>query len=256
MTVRENMPNIELTESPLLVSVSGSGIANVVLNRPRFLNAMNHDMMRELATTLRALEANPAVRVVALSGAGRGFSSGWDRADGSDQSNREALEIDALGREVMIALGEMRTTLTVAGLHGPVVGGGALIAVGCDIRVAATDTFLLMPEIAFGNPILWTGLAPFVREIGMSRTRYLVMSNQRVDAAWCLTAGLVHEVVPAGQLDDRVGQLALELASIPSRGIQLMKDDFGRLAPTHSDHHGHTALTVLESLTAGSFQNL
>ena len=240
-------------DEPVLVTRS-AGVVQVTLNRPDVLNALTLQVLRELKTALQVAEADPAVRVVVLSGAGRGFSSGWDRGPaGAAVDPAEVLANDALGREVVQLLTSM-VTLTVARIHGPVVGGGVLLAAGCDFRIASQETYFWLPEISFGNPLLWTGLAPLTREIGFARTRYLAVSNQRVDAAWALSAGLVHEVMPSDRLDERLDTFVEDLLAIPTRGVALMKQDLARVAADLPDHHGHSALTVHESLTAGSFQ--
>lgn len=253
MSTQDAMHAVEMTQEPPVVVTRASGVARVMLNRPRVVNALTLEMLRDLASTLAELEANPDIRAIVLTGAGPGFNSGWDRGpSGVAGSTEDVLANDALGRQVMEVLADMRT-LTVAQLHGAAVGGGVLLAAGCDFRVAARSAFFWLPEISFGNPLLWTGLAPLVREIGFSRTRYLAMSNQRLDADWALAAGLVHEVVEDDRLDGRVEQLIGTLLQIPPRGVQLMKEDLNRAAAHLPEQHGHSALDVYTSLTADTF---
>jgi methylglutaconyl-CoA hydratase len=239
-------------DSPVLVR-RGGGLAHVTLNRPSVVNALTAPMMRDLVSVLKDLERDPDVGAVVLSGAGRGFNSGWDRGpSGAAHTPAAVLAIDDLGRQVMEVLASMRT-FTVARLHGAVVGGGVLLAAACDFRIAARSSFFWLPEIGFGNPMFWTGLAPLVREIGVSRTRYLAMTNERCSAEWALSTGLVHEVMEADELDARVEEFCHGLVQIPERGVRLMKEDLARVAADGHSRHGHSAAVVYESLTADTF---
>jgi len=241
------------SDEPTVLVTRDDRRAHVTLNRPRVMNALTLEMLSELAVALETLERDPEVAVVVLAGAGRGFNSGWDRGpSGAAATTDDVLTNDDLGRRVMETLTRMRT-LTVARLHGASVGGGVLLGAACDFRIASRDAFFWLPEVGFGNPLLWTGLAPLVREIGVSRARYLAMSNQRCDAQWALAAGLVHEVVDAERLDARVTEFTDALLEIPPRGVRLMKEDLDRTSAHLPHHHGHSALTVYASLTADSF---
>jgi enoyl-CoA hydratase/carnithine racemase len=228
-------------------------VAHVRLDRPHVRNALNHSMMRQLETVLRELEGDPGVRVVVLSGSGQGFCAGWDRT-AACSTPEETLAVDSLGKAVMVALDQMYTTLTVAAVRGATVGGGVLLAAACDFRVASEDAFVFMPEITFGNPLFWTGVSPLVREIGMSHTRYLVLSGMRMDAAWALRVGLFHEVEPVVDLEGRIETLVSALVEIPTRGVTLLKQDLACHAAAIPDGHPHTALSVLESLSADTFR--
>lgn len=253
MTSQDALRPVEQTKDSPVAVERASGVARVTLNRPWAVNALTLEMLRHLVTTLEQLESDPDIGVVVLSGAGRGFNSGWDRGpSGAADSPEDVLANDDLGRQVMEVLAGMRT-FTLARLHGAAVGGGVLLAAACDFRIASGDAFFWLPEISFGNPLLWTGLTPLAREIGVSRARYLAMSNRRVDAQWALAAGLVHEVVDTEGLDARVEELTGALLDIPPRGVRLMKEDLERVAAHLPRHHGHSALAVYESLTADTF---
>ena len=113
------------------------------------------------------------------------------------------------------ALENMRA-LTVIQLHGFCIGGGVVIATACDFRVAAEGTVFSIPEIDLGIPLTWGGIPRLVRDIGALKTKELVITCRRFDAAEAARLGLINEVVPAADLAARVNALAAELAGKPS----------------------------------------
>ena len=176
----------------------------LTLDRPAKLNALNDELRAELQAALDQLAERPDVRVVVLAGEGRAFSAGADLA------HRAALERDdaltrrhASGRwHRLLDDLERLPQVTVARLHGHVIGGAALLAASCDLRVAADDLSFAIPELAVGIPLTWAGLPRLAREIGLPRTRDLVMTGRRVGADEAVAWGLVHRLAEPDRLDD------------------------------------------------------
>src|SRR4029453_3580557 len=104
------------------------------------------------------------------------------------------------------------------------IGGGALLAAACDLRVAADDLAVAIPEVAIGIPLTWAGLPRLVREIGLPRTRELVMTGRRLGAAEAQAWGYVHRVVPPPELDGAVDALVSELLAQPPAALALTVD--------------------------------
>ena len=213
------MPVVRVEES------ADGRVCRLVLDRPQKLNALNEELRAELQAVIDGLADRPEVRVVVVSGEGRAFSAGADLAD------RPAAAPDALGRRRasgrwhrLLDDLERLPQVTVAALHGHVIGGGALLAVACDLRVAADDLSFAIPEVAVGIPLTWAGLPRLAREIGLPRTRDLVMTGRRVGAAEAERIGLVQRVVAATALDEEVAALVDGLLAQPAAPLAMTVD--------------------------------
>src|SRR5581483_5501941 len=186
----------------LEVTSSGSQ-ARIALNRPEKLNPLSTATLHELVEAARLLDAQPAVKVVIITGNGRAFSAGADLASfgasrGTDtpataHSTREGADA---GRLMAEAIEGMRA-VTIARIHGHCVGGGLVLAAACDLRVAAVDTKFSIPEVDLGIPLAWGGIPRLVRDIGPALTKELVMTCRPFDAAEAKEIGFVNRVVPA-----------------------------------------------------------
>jgi enoyl-CoA hydratase/carnithine racemase len=123
--------------------------------------------------------------------------------------------------------------VTIASLHGPVIGGAVLLAVACDLRVAAPDLHLSIPELALGIPLTWGGVPRLAREIGISRARELILTGHVVGAAQALAWGLVHRV---GDRETGTKKLVEELLAMPEAPLAITKDAlraYGRTIVSH-----------------------
>lgn len=194
----------------------------LTLNRPEKLNALSVQVLKEIAAAARWFDDRPEIRVVVVRGEGRAFTAGADLNDSArsvetmhEMSWVERRDIGYTGSRMANALEGMRA-LTIAQLHGYCVGGGCVIAVACDFRIAAEGTVFSIPEVDLGIPLSWGGIPRLVRDIGPLKTKELVITCRRFDAAEASSLGLINEVVPADMLESRVRELARELASKPS----------------------------------------
>lgn len=201
----------------LTITVDGP-LATLTLDRPAKLNPLGPETLQELIDAAAWLDGQRAVTVVVITGAGRAFSAGADLAAfGAGESEDGAGAIGTregadLGRRMADALEAMRA-ITVARIHGHCVGGGVVLAVACDLRVAAASTRFAIPEVALGIPLTWGGIPRLVREIGPSRTKELVLTCRSFDAAEAREIGLVNRVVADDGLDAEVDRLVAVLTS-------------------------------------------
>lgn len=197
----------------LLTCDLAAPIARLVLSRPEKLNALSPALLGDLIDAARTLDARPDVKVVVVAGEGRAFCAGFDLGalaqQGDDASPRETAD---LGRRMAEAVTGMRA-LTIARIHGHCVGGGLVLAAACDLRVAAQDSVFSIPEVELGIPLAWGGIPRLVREIGPAMTKELVLTCRPFSADEARELGFVNRVVPSGELDDAVGELADQLAS-------------------------------------------
>ena len=196
----------------LIVEVEGR-IARVTLNRPEKLNALSRELMTEIVQLGTWLKLREDIRVVILSGAGRTFCAGFDLNDFSSASDGESPRQAAdLGRLATNALTDV-PQLTIAAVHGHCVGGGVVFVAACDLRVATTETTFIIPEVDLGIPLAWGGIPRLVREIGPALTKELVLTCRPFGADEAKSIGFINQVVPPGDLETTVTELAENLAS-------------------------------------------
>lgn len=212
-------------------------VARITLSRPEKLNALNDDVRRALAVALTELEERPDVRVLVLAGAGRSFSAGADlnttaypKLDGDWATRRH---LTGTWQRVLDQLDRI-PQVSVARLHGHVVGGAALLAAACDFRVAADDVVVRIPELAIGVPLTWAGIPLLVREVGLPLTRDWVMTCRPVLADELHRSGFVQRLVPAARLDEAVEQCVAQLLAVPPGPLAMaraMTSAIGRTSP-------------------------
>lgn len=215
-------------------------VATARLARPHKRNALDDDIRAGLAELCRELDERTDVRVLVLAGEGSSFSAGADlsgAAFATPASDPEAWHdrrhrIGAWQR-VLDHLDRIPQA-TVARLQGHVIGGGALLAAACDLRVADRSTSVRIPELAIGIPLTWAGIPLLVREVGLPATRDWVMTGRAVDADEALRTGFVQRLVEVGELDQAVDEAIAQLVAMPAAPLAMtraMTAAIGRTAP-------------------------
>ena len=206
-------------------------VLHVWLARPAKRNALNGTVLEEIEALCARLQTDFATRVVVLGGRGASFCAGADRDDppGSRRmrrsegaSERERRYAAQLGQRACAAL-EALDAVTIARLHGFVLGGGLALALACDLRVAAAGARLALPEVDLGMPLTWGAAPRLIHEVGAARARELLLLGDAVDASHAERIGLVHRVVPESELDAAVRALAERVAAKPEIAVHLTK---------------------------------
>jgi enoyl-CoA hydratase len=194
-------------------------VALVTLNRPDKRNALSIALRYEIDQCLAALEADDAVSVVVVAGAGPSFCAGFDRNEFFVQTpeHQQAL-MDSTDRFHLRLMNFAKPL--VAAVHGPALGGGLDLAVLCDVRICAEDAVFAHPEIKFGAPTLY---GPLAEVIGGGLARDLCLSGRRIDAQEALRIGLVSKVVPADRLLDEALAMASTIAEAPLAALKIVK---------------------------------
>ena len=198
--------------------VDDGGVAVVRLDRPEARNAIDTAMLDELLAHLVAAREEEAVRVLVVSSTDHmGLSAGADV--------REELDAEGRGRrmELFALLYDGLTGFpkpTVAACHGACVGGGAEIAVACDLRVGGSNLRLRFPGAELGVPV---GAARLVSLCGLSVAKYLLLIGKEVDADMAYRWGLVHKVAPAPATEDAALVLAAAVAQHPPGAVARLK---------------------------------
>lgn len=230
-------------------------IGRLTLDRPDRRNAMNPLMLSELAEAARRLDAQDELKVVVVDGAGPAFCAGFDLTELSAVTG-SALAVADLGRQMAEAIGRMRA-VTVARLHGHVVGGGLVLAAACDLRIAADDTSFSIPEAEIGIPLAWGGIPRLVREIGPAVAKDLVLTCRAFDATEARALGFVSRVVPTEMLDSETQSLADVLAQRPAFVLSVTKrhvDSVTEAAYPTSGAFADAALTAAAILEPESME--
>ena len=196
-------------------------VLTITLNRPDVLNAFNTDMHKALAAALKEARS-PDVRAVVMTGAGRGFCVGQDLTEFREASG----DIDSRLRETyhpnVLAIRALEKPV-IAAVNGPAAGAGMSFACACDLRIAA-DSASFVPAFINIGLVPDSGASYFVtRILGAARAFEWLTSGRKLTAAEAHTWGLVSEVVEADALAARAGEVAAQLAALPTRGIGMTK---------------------------------
>jgi methylglutaconyl-CoA hydratase len=180
----------------------GNRVATVTLARPNARNALNDELIGELARCMEELAEDDDVRVVVLTGEGDFFCAGADIEYMRDTAEFSYEENSEDARRLAVAFGAVDDCPkpVVARVRGAAIGGGVGLVAAADVAVAEEGTVFAFTEVRLG--ISPATIAPFVlRKIGQSWTRALFLTSERFDAARAQAVGLVHEVAAEGDLD-------------------------------------------------------
>jgi len=191
--------------------------AVVTLNRPDRSNALDRATVRELGRVGRELTADASLRACVLTGAGeRVFCAGADLKERAGMTEADVREMLDLYRSELAWLGSAPFPV-IAAMNGAALGGGLELALGCDLRVAASHAVLGLPETSLGIIPGAGGTQRLPRIVGTSRALELVLFGRRLNAEEALGYGLVSRVTPAGTnvVEDTLGWLAPVLEGAP-----------------------------------------
>jgi enoyl-CoA hydratase len=199
------------------------GVATVTFNRPKALNAMNSETITELLAAVNVCNADEAIKVLVLTGAGdRAFVAGADIAEMQNMRPQEMLAFCELGQETLRSM-ETTPKPVIAAVNGFALGGGTEIALACDIRFASEKAVFGLPEILIGVIPGWGGTQRLPRLIGMGLAKEMIISGERIDAQRAYEIGLVNRIFPADQLLPETLKFARKLAAIPGFAVKMAK---------------------------------
>jgi 2-(1,2-epoxy-1,2-dihydrophenyl)acetyl-CoA isomerase len=207
--------------SEVLTAREGA-VLTITLNRPDVYNAFNRGLHARLHAALEEA-ADPAVRAVVITGAGRGFCAGQDL--------REFSELEGTGMEAALESTYHPNVRLIRGLekpviaavNGPAAGAGLSLAVACDIRIASTTATFVPGFVGIGLVPDSGGSLFLYRLLGFARAFEWMSSNERLDAREAREWGLVSEVVSADEFEGRTAALAASWAALPTRAVGLTK---------------------------------
>jgi len=245
----------------LIIYETQDQIAKLTMNRPEKLNALSVPLREEIIAAVREAEADPAIRVIVLKGAGRAFSSGYDitpsSAGGGAHQYGQHLRADIEHLKQIPKRWDEIWYLSkpvIAQVHGYCLAGGTDLAQSCDFIVAAEDALFGYPPVrSMGAPPchMWT------YNVGPQWAKYLLMTGNSIDGKTAERIGLAWRAVPADQLEDAVQELAGTLAkvtwdllaagkSIVNKALDLMGRNTLQTLAAETDAIGHHAQVALE----------
>jgi enoyl-CoA hydratase/carnithine racemase len=187
------------------------GIVTVTLNRPDRRNAMNGPLLLGLRAAFDELDARRDVRVVVVRGAGPAFCAGMDLRE--MEAQRGALGDPDRGVVAVLRRVEASRHPTIALVHGDAIAGGCELALHCDLRVAADGARFGMPLARIGLVVPFPLAQKLVEVIGPAATRHLLFTGRLIDAARAREVGMVHDVVPAAEVESSAYALARAIAA-------------------------------------------
>jgi enoyl-CoA hydratase len=205
-------------------------VALITLNRPERMNAMAFDVMIPFRETLEALKRDNDVRVVVITGAGRGFCSGADQTNSGVLPNVEGLTPITISLRAMELLDDI--VMTLRGLHQPVIaavngaaiGGGMCLSLACDIRIASHDAYFRAAGINNGLTASELGMSYLLpRAIGSSRAFEIMLTGRDIGAEEAERIGLVTRVVTREDLLDDCYAVAERIIGFSRPGVELTK---------------------------------
>jgi enoyl-CoA hydratase/carnithine racemase len=199
-------------------AVDDNGVALLRLERPDARNAIDTRMLEELLAHLVAAREDDAVRVLVISSSDQmGLSAGADVKEKLDEQGKVCrMQLFADLYDAIVAFPKP----TVAVCHGDVVGGGAEIAVACDMRVGGANLRLRFPGAALGVPV---GPARLVTLCGLATAKYLLLTSRTLGADEALRLGLVNRVAPAATTEEAAIELATGVAAHPPEAVARLK---------------------------------
>ena len=212
----------ETASTPVLI-VDGPR-ATIRLNRPRHLNRLQSDDLDALVKLFDRIEADPAIRVLVLTGTGRAFSAGYDLnsvAERAASANEQPSAGSAF--EVVVNRLEDLGVPTICRLNGGVYGGSTDLALACDFRIGVDTAEMFMPAARLGLHYYKSGIKRYVSRLGVDNAKKLFLTAQKIEAPEMLRIGYLTAMVPAEALDEEVDRLATVLAGNAPRAMRGMK---------------------------------
>ena len=204
----------------ILVDVEAP-IATVTLNRPKVLNALSPDLIREVSVALAEFEADESVRAVVLTGGPKVFAAGADIGDMADRTSVDQLRRDQTGRWAVIAA---FTKPLVAAVNGYALGGGCELALMCDLIIAGDTARLGQPEINLGIIPGAGGTQRWPRTAGKYAAMEAMLTGVPVSARRAYELGLVNKVVPAEMTVEVAKRTARQLAEKAPLAVRMAKE--------------------------------
>ena len=208
----------------ILVKIEGA-VGVITLNRPKVLNALNAELLGEVASTLESFDADPAVRAVVITGSERAFAAGADIKEMAPKSYMDMYKSNFFS--ICDRITAIRKPI-IAAVAGYALGGGCELAMMCDFIIAADTAKFGQPEITLGVMPGMGGSQRLTRLIGKSKAMDMCLTGRMMDAAEAERAGLASRVVPAADLMKETLAAATKIAEQSLPILMMTKETVNR----------------------------
>lgn len=238
---------------PLLIRQDAKGIARLTLNSPANLNALSDEMLDALQSEIDALAADPAIRVIILSGAGKAFCAGHDlkqmQAARRQTDGGRAYYADLFARCSRVMLGLQKLPQPViAEVHGIATAAGCQLVASCDMAVAADDTRFGVNGVNIGL-FCSTPMVALTRNIPRKKAFEMLTTGQFLSAAEAANLGLINQAVPVSDLSHVTQTLAETVAAKLSAAVKIGKSAFYEQLPMSAeDAYAFTGKVMVENM--------
>jgi enoyl-CoA hydratase len=228
MTQQHSADAADQASSPVL-TVDGAR-ATIRLNRPRHLNRLQPDDLDALMQLFDQIEADPAIRLLVVTGTGRAFSAGYDLGSIATRAANEQEQTADSAFEIVVNRLEDLALPTICRLNGGVYGGSTDLALACDFRIGVDTAEMFMPAARLGLHYYKSGIRRYVSRLGADNAKRLFLTAQKLDASEMLRIGYLTAMVPAEALDEEVDRLAALLAGNAPVAMRGMKQTINEIA--------------------------
>jgi enoyl-CoA hydratase len=205
--------------------------ATIRLNRPRHLNRLQPEDLDALSKLFDRIEADPAIRVLVLTGTGRAFSAGYDLGSIAERAANAQEQTAGSAFEIVVNRLEYLAVPTICRINGGVYGGSTDLALACDFRIGVDSCEMFMPAARLGLHYYKSGIGRYVSRLGLDNAKKLFLTAEKIGAAEMLRIGYLTAMVPAEALDQEVDRLAAVLAGnapVAMRGMKRTINEFAR----------------------------
>jgi enoyl-CoA hydratase len=221
---KENtMPETTACSSTPVFTLEGAR-ATIRLNRPKHLNRLQPEDLEALLKLFERIEADPAIRVLVLTGTGRAFSAGYDLGSIAERAatDPEQQTAGSAFEGVANRLEDLGVP-TICRLNGGVYGGSTDLALACDFRIGVDSCEMFMPAARLGLHYYAGGIRRYVSRLGVDNAKKLFLTAQKIEATEMLRIGYLTATAPAEALDEEVDKLATLLAGNAPKAMRGMK---------------------------------
>jgi enoyl-CoA hydratase len=218
---------MSIVELKNIIFQKDGNIALVKINRPKAMNALNSEILKELNNLLDEIALDEEIYVVMLTGEGKAFVAGADISEMKDFNTLEGRNFGVLGNKVFRKIESMDKPV-IAAINGFALGGGCELSMACDIRIASSKAKFGQPEAGLGITPGFGGTQRLARLVGMGMAKQLIFTGEIIRADEALRIGLVNKVVEPEQLMDETLNLAKKIAANAPIAVRMCKAAINR----------------------------
>ncbi len=203
-----------------IISKVTNSINTIIINRPKKLNALNKETIKELHKAFKAAEEDSEVKVIIVTGSGeKAFVAGADISEFADFDVKEGKKLSAKGHDILFDFVENLSKPVIAAVNGFALGGGLELAMACHFRVASDNAKMGLPEVSLGVIPGYGGTQRLPNLVGKGRAMEMIMTAGMIDANQALTYGLVNHVTTQEELIPLCTKLASKITNNSSVAI-------------------------------------